>query len=1106
MTLEEAIRSRILVLDGAMGTALQARGVCCGYEHLNMENTDLVCSVHRAYIEAGADIIETNSFSANRISLRSSQCPYSAYDLAFNAAVCARRAADSADRKIYVAGSVGPTGQSLSVGTSADDPSFRSCTYDEMESAYEEQIGALVKGGADCILLETCFDALNTKAAVSAVEAVGNGIPVMISVTASDLSGRTLTGQTLEAFYLSVRHCPNLIAFGMNCSMGVEQMSPLVGQIASFSACPVIFYPNAGLPDRLGEYTDTPELMASRIRDLAAAGCLNIVGGCCGTTPKHISAIASAVKGLLPHKAAAKREFAVCGLEPVRIDPSVGFINIGERTNVAGSRKFARLIEEKNYGEALQVAVGQVEGGADIVDVNMDDPMLDSASEMRTFLRYAAAEPSVARSAVMIDSSHWDTIVEGLKNCQGRCIVNSISLKDGEEEFLRRASFIREMGASMVVMAFDEEGQAVTFGRKRDICRRSYALLTGIGVDPADIIFDCNILSIGTGISEHARFGIDFIEAVRWIKENLPGALTSGGLSNLSFAFRGNNRVREAMHSVFLYHAIRAGLDMAIVNPGMLEMYDDIDLELRNAIEDVIFDRDADAVSRLVALASGLSDAKRNEEKREEESGKSAQTRLSSAVVRGDDSRLEELTETCLRELGEAVRVIEGPLMDGMREVGERFSHGKMFLPQVVKSARTMRNAVSILSPYMKREKSSSSRPKFLIATVEGDVHDIGKNITSIVLQCSGFDVVDLGVMVPATEIARKAKEVGASIIGLSGLISPSLHRMEEMCSILASDHSSIPLFVGGAATSLLHTSVRLAPIYRNVHYGGDASMTSVMAKAAVSDPETFMAQESARQESVRAERSAFRPSGKAENEESGGFCPENVQMEDVALQIPEKEKLIGSFDWKMFAAVCRTGSPEPHPENVLRKIEETAQKVRVCARFFPCHREGDNIVSESFSLPMLGGARSLSRFLPERGTSPMGIFAVSVDWHGDDLEEHAVAVTLAETASRMLLARFESMVPEGMKVIMPGIGYPCCPDHSLKRDILPLLPDMGISLTSSCAMIPEASILGLVIIHGNASYSDIRSLSAREIEAYATGRGMSREEAQLFLGHLEGV
>ena len=1107
------LKDRILILDGAMGTMIQ-RHFIGDNETLNLDNPQLIQSIHREFIDAGADIIETNSFGANRISQQEYGRAEEAGEMAYAAARIARAAADGASRRVYVAGSVGPTGQSLTLPSDASDLTFRKYSFDDLVEVYAEQISALQRGGADIIQLETCFDALNAKAAIYAMERMSCDLPVIISATVSDRSGRTLTGQTLEAFYTSVKHCPNLAAFGINCALGAAQMKDLATEIASFSSHPLIFYPNAGIPDETGSYNDTPEAMASVMAELGKAGLLNIAGGCCGTTPAHIAAVAAALQGCAPRALPQRPLPAVSGLETVKIDRTSNFTNIGERTNVAGSRKFARLISEGKYQEALQVASDQVDGGAVVIDINMDDAMLDSEAQMRTFLRYIASEPSVGRAAIMIDSSHFNTIETALKNVQGRSIVNSISLKDGQEEFLRRARFINRMGASMVVMAFDEQGQAETFDRKVEICKRSYDLLTGAGIPAQDIIFDPNILSIGTGIESHARFCVDYIEAVRWIKDNLPGALTSGGVSNLSFAFRGKNVIREAMHSVFLYHAIEAGLDMAIVNPQMLQVYDQIDPQLLKAVEDLLFDRDPGATERLIAYAQSLeqtSDAPT--QSTQPQDNMSPEEKICRALVKGGSPTLEADLLKALETAGDPVRLIEGPLMKGMEQVGDLFASGKMFLPQVVRSAKVMQDAVTILQPYMRQSETDSDRPTIVIATVKGDVHDIGKNITSIVLQCSGFKVIDLGVMVPAEDILAKAREVSASIIAVSGLITPSLFRMEELCRKMAEEGFTQPLFVGGAAASAVHTAVKLAPLYHNVHYGADASASAVMAKKYMADPEAFIRKDDEEHARLRALRSSA-PAAKDASIGTAPDCYPAAVPPEIPLQERPATDYLKDFDWKTFNAVCRV--PEAQARQFRAQAEEyladAGLKVRTCVRYFKCFKDGDDIVSQdgTVRLPMLrqGSAPrlSLSDFFPQSGNpSWMGVFCITVS--GDDaqgLVEHAARVTLAETASVWLQDSVQGQMAPGLRLIAPGIGYACCPDHSLKRDILALLPDMGVTLTDSCSMVPEATVCGLLIAHKDAAYHNIRNVKPSDLAAYIQKRGFTPEQASLFLSHLE--
>lgn len=1143
--IRSALAERILILDGAMGTMLQKEGLTGNSESFCLTHPEAIEKIHRAYIDAGADIIETNSFSANSISQAEYGTSDQAYAMALAAARIARKAADDAGRDVWVAGSIGPTGKSLSLPQDINDPAFRPYSFDDMAAAFEEQIRGLLEGGVDLLLMETCFDALNTKAAIYALERIGADIPVMISVSCGDRSGRTLTGQTMEGFYRAVQHAP-LLSFGLNCSLGGDALFPLIEEVSQWAGCAVSCYPNAGLPNEMGEYDESPATTAEHVRRMAQAGLVNIVGGCCGTTPEHIRAIADAVRELAPRAICEKDEpLVVSGLEAVSIDKkSSNFTNIGERTNVAGSRKFAKLIAAEDYDTALQVAAGQIEGGASVIDINMDDAMLDSTREMSRFLRHISGDPAVSKAAIMIDSSHWETIVEGLKNAQGKCIVNSISLKEGEEAFIAKAREIKALGAAVVVMAFDEEGQATTYERKINICERAYKLLTEkVGMNPHDIIFDVNVLSIGTGIAEHALYGVDFIEAVRWIKENLPGALTSGGISNLSFAFRGNNQVREAMHSVFLYHAISAGLDMGIVNPGMLKVYDDIEPSLLTAVEDVILNRDEGATERLIAKAQeALAATEQASEATAEVASGSAAERLAGALIKGGSSTLEADLMECLGELGSASAVIEGPLMDGMAKVGELFGDGKMFLPQVVKSAKVMKTAVAILQPYIESAADQSgNKPKVVIATVKGDVHDIGKNITAIVLSCNGFEVIDLGVMVPKETILAKAEEVSADLIFASGLITPSLHQMEELCREMTLRGMTTPLFIGGATTSALHTAVKLAPLYGHVFYRADASASAVLASRMMSDREQCEAEEHAAQQKLR---DLYVSGGqKVISSKPNTYSPDTYlhgkHFEDIPARELSIDEVMPYFDWKMFQAVWGIKADTDPRSPQLRKlladgtslIEQLKQRsgcrIMISARFDACHTEEDWIVAEEFSLPMLrqhgNGAKSLADFVAPisyGSDSPMGMFAISVhrahpagqcdcsacsaDY--EPLLERSIRVCLAEAASSWLDAQLQSTCPAGFKVIKPAAGYASCPDHTLKRDILHLLPgaqQLGIQLTDSCAMIPDASICGLIFVHPEACYPDIRRIPQAAIDAYARQRGMSADEQSAFLSHL---
>ncbi len=1194
------LSKRILILDGAMGTMLQRKGLQGNSESFNLTNPETIGEIHNEYIEAGADIITANSFSANSISQSEYNLSEKAGQMAEAAARIARKAAGEAPRKIWVAGSVGPTSKSLSLAQNINDPIFRPYSFDGMAEAFEVQIRGLVKGGVDLLLFETCFDALNTKAALYAIGHIpeASDIPIMISASMSDRSGRTLTGQTMEAFYRSVQHCSPL-SFGLNCSLGAEEMIPLIAEVASFATCAVSCYPNAGLPNEMGEYDETPSQMAESVRKMALAASVNIVGGCCGTTPEHIKAVAEAVKGISPRAIPEPDDVLyVSGLESVAVDRKNNFTNVGERTNVAGSRKFAKLIAAGDYETGLQIAAGQIENGAGIIDINMDDAMLDSRLEMEKFLRYVSNDPAVAKAAIMIDSSHWETLVTGLKNAQGKCIVNSISLKEGEEIFIEKAREIKALGAAIIVIAFDEEGQATTYDRKVEICRRAYSLLTSkVGVRPCDIIFDVNVLPVGTGIPEHSRYGIDFIEAVRWIKGNLPGCRTSGGISNLSFSFRGNNTVREAMHSVFLYHAISAGLDMGIVNPGMLRVYDEIEPGLLKCVEDVILDSDAEATDRLIEKASrimvekdavgvgsgseraeatyasrpirvkgrltlsdpeptgadsgNISSANGNSAVGDSSSASmvaepveaAVEERLVRALVKGDSSGLERDINECLTLYDKPVEIIDGPLMSGMARVGELFGAGKMFLPQVVKSAKTMKNAVALLQPYIEERggESEVKKPRIVFATVKGDVHDIGKNITEIVLSCNGFEIVDLGVMVPKETILEKAAECSADLIGVSGLITPSLYQMEEICKEMTARGLDTPLLVGGAAASALHTAVRLAPLYGHVFYGQDASASAVLANQLITDREGTEAAEHKKQEHLRElyAQSSQKKAGHKPVEPFPAFSFIKGEpfgnISGKRLGIEEVEPF---FDWNMFAAIWGIKSGTGHDE--LRKLRADAHKeidrlkngnacrITISARFDGCHSEGDDIVSKDFRLPMLRqeGERSLADFVPPKEygfESPMGMFAISVrtESHPSGCDcpacgteygpmlTRAVRLTLAEAASEWLSRHIHKELPSefsGAKVIKPAAGYSSCPDHTLKRDILRLLPEserLGITLLDSCAMIPDASICGLIFIHPDATYPEIRRVSQKAIDEYARRRGMSDSEKARFLGHL---
>ena len=792
---------------------------------LCLTRPDVVRDIHKAYFDAGADIVETNTFNANAISQQDYDTEKLAYEINLEAAKIAKStAALFSDKPRFVAGALGPTNRTASLSPSVNDPGFRNINFDELKDAYYDQARGLLEGGVDLFLIETVFDTLNCKAALYAIrellEKQSRDIPVLVSGTITDASGRTLSGQTVDAFWHSIRHA-NLTAVGLNCALGAEQIRPWLDELSAAADTYAFVYPNAGLPNEFGEYDETPEAMAVIIKEFSESGLVNLVGGCCGTTPDHIKAIAGAVADVEPRKIPKLDSLTkLSGLEPVTIRPDSNFVNVGERTNVTGSARFRSLIKEDNYEEALSVARQQIENGAQVIDVNMDEGLLDSEKAMETFLRMIASEPDIAKVPVMVDSSKWSVLEKGLKNLQGKGIVNSISMKEGVEEFKRQANVIKKYGAAVIVMAFDEEGQADTYDRKVNICTRAYNILTEeIRFPPEDIIFDLNIFAVATGIEEHNEYAKAFIDATRTIKETLPRVHISGGVSNLSFSFRGNDGIREAMNSAFLYHAVQAGMDMGIVNAGQLAVYDDINQDLKERVEDVLFNRREDATERLVEIAEEYRGVKRSQEKDLSWRENSVAKRLSYALVKGVVDFIEDDTEEARQQFDRPIEVIEGPLMDGMNVVGDLFGAGKMFLPQVVKSARVMKKAVSHLLPYIEKEKdelgiTGKSNGKIVMATVKGDVHDIGKNIVGVVLGCNGYDVIDLGVMVPSDKILSTARDEGADIIGLSGLITPSLDEMVHVAAEMERLEFDIPLLIGGATTSRTHTAVKIEGNY----------------------------------------------------------------------------------------------------------------------------------------------------------------------------------------------------------------------------------------------------------------------------------------------------
>ena len=873
MTIRDSIKERILILDGAMGTMIQGykltemdfRGnlellQMLNYQGnndmLNLTRPDIIEDIHRRYLKAGADIISTNTFSAQRISQADYHMEDFSYDIALQGAKLARKCADeysTTNKPRFVAGSIGPTNKTCSMSPDVSDPAKRDLTYDTLFHAYSEQVEAMIKGGIDAILIETIFDTLNAKVAIDAslseMRKVGIDLPIMLSVTITDLSGRTLSGQTLEAFLASISSYP-IFSVGLNCSFGAEQMRPYIKELASKAPYYISIYPNAGLPNSMGEYDETTEIMVPQMRTYVDEGLVNIIGGCCGTTDEFIAGYTQIVKDKLPHvPTPVSKEMILSGLEQFRLTPEITFVNVGERCNVAGSRKFLRLIKERNYEEALTIARKQVDDGALVLDINMDDGLLEAKDEMVHFVNMISSEPEIARVPLMIDSSDWDVVVAALKCVQGKSIVNSISLKEGEETFIRHAKDVLRYGAAVVVMCFDEEGQATSFERRIEIASRAYKILTEqVGIQAKDIIFDPNILAICTGMKEHNNYAVEFIRATEWIKKNLPGAHISGGVSNLSFSFRGNNYIREAMHAVFLYHAIQVGMDFGIVNPATKITYADIPQDELKIIEDVVLDREEGADEKLIELANKILAQKdilkqngKESNQQEEWRNSSLEDRLVYALRKGISNYLNDDINEALEKYSNAVSIIEGPLMRGMNEVGDLFGAGKMFLPQVVKTARTMKDAVAILQPYIEKEKvgGKATAGKVLLATVKGDVHDIGKNIVGVVMACNNYEVIDMGVMVPADKIIKKAKEECVDLIGLSGLITPSLHEMVNDVIAFKEAGLHIPVMVGGATTSKLHVALKIAPLYdAPVVWVKDASVNPSIAASLLNEAE----------------------------------------------------------------------------------------------------------------------------------------------------------------------------------------------------------------------------------------------------------------------------
>ena len=1165
--LTEILKQRVLILDGAMGTMLQRRHLteadfrgdrfkdhACmlagNNDILSLTRPEIIADIHRQYLEAGADIIETNTFSSNAISQADYQLEGIAQEMSEAGVRIAREAADAfmkehPERRCFVAGVLGPTNRTSSMSPDANNPGYREVTFDRLVSIYMEQTESLIRGKADLILVETAFDTLNVKAALFAIENIfqqqGTRLPIMVSVTLSDASGRTLSGQTLEAFWNSISHA-NLFSVGMNCALGAAELRPHIRELSSLA--PDIYiscHPNAGLPNAFGEYDVTPEQNAEIVGDFVRQGWVNIVGGCCGTNPDFIRAIAEKVQGVSPRKLAPREHVThLSGLDPLTITPSMNLINVGERTNVAGSKKFLRLIQEGQFEEALSVARHQVENGAKIIDVNMDDGLLDAKKSMHDFLNLIGSEPEIARVPVMVDSSNWDVIETGLKCLQGKGVVNSISLKEGEEVFLDHARKIRRYGAAVVVMAFDEKGQAVTLERKIEICTRAYHLLTEkAGFPPEDIIFDPNVLTIGTGMKEHDNYAVWFIEAVRYIKKNLPYAKTSGGISNLSFAFRGNNVIREAIHTVFLYHAVQAGLDMAIVNAAQLGVYEDLDPEFRKLTEDLVLNRTDQASEKLLKYVEtkGQTVSAKGKEDTDAWRKLPVKERLSMSLVKGITDFLEPDIQEISGLYPDPVKIIEGPLMDGMKRVGELFGAGKMFLPQVVKSARVMQKAVNILTPLINDSSSlkSQTKKKVLMATVKGDVHDIGKNIVGVILKCNHYEVIDLGVMVPCEDIINAAKEHKVDAIGLSGLITPSLAQMEHVAEEMQRAGFKIPLIVGGATTSDVHTAVKIAPLYDYpVVHVSDASLISNVLENLFNhrNHPVYVRELRIKQAELRKEyeealaRRVLIPIEQARAnafKSAPDYVPVKPAFEGIREFTPSIEELLPLIDWTFFFHAWEIRGHYPQilekPEAlelfndaqllVKKMISENRIHPKGVLGFFPAYSQGDSIVicdkyilpTWRQQIPQPEGEHNLALadFILPKGRTPDWIGALAVtagtgigelaqQFHDEGDDYNSI---LTKTIGDRFAEAFAEYVHQKAREawgcpndpergIRPAPGYPSSPEHSQKELIFKLLEvpqRVGITLTESYMMNPASSVSAWLFSHPQAQYFDVAAI-----------------------------
>lgn len=1187
----DLMSKRILILDGAMGTQIQKEGLTeedfrgdrfkdhgqplqGNNDILVLTQPEIIKNIHRDFLNAGADLIETNTFNSTVVSQEDYGTEDLVYELNYQGAKIAKEVCDeitalNPDKPRFVVGSIGPTSRTLSISPDVNNPGYRNIDFDTLKNDYLVGIRALIEGGSDILLIETVFDTLNAKACIYAVkeyfEECGQEYPVMISGTITDASGRTLSGQTATSFYYSVIHA-DPISIGFNCALGAEDLKPHLEDVGNVAWCGVSSHPNAGLPNEFGEYDQDPDFMAAIIKEFAEDGLLNIVGGCCGTSPDHIKAIADSIEGIKPRsiKKDPHNSFFT-GLEHLVLNENSLFQNVGERNNVTGSRKFARLIREKKYEEALEVSRSQVENGADIIDVNLDEAMLDSKEEMKIFLNLIASEPDISKVPLMIDSSKWEVIEQGLKCVQGKAIVNSISLKEGEEKFLHYANEIRKYGAAAIIMAFDEVGQADTAERKIEICTRSYKLLTEkINFPPEDIIFDPNILAIATGIEEHNNYAVDFINAVGEIKKTLPHARISGGVSNVSFSFRGNNPVREAIHTVFLYHAIKQGMDMGIVNAGQLGVYDEIPKELLPLVEDVVLNRNEDATDKLIdAAASFVSSGKSSAEDlswREEP----VEKRLIHAMVKGLTTYIEEDVEEVRLKCDKAIEVIEGPLMAGMDRVGDLFGAGKMFLPQVVKSARVMKQAVAILMPYIEAEKTgeSTSKGKVLMATVKGDVHDIGKNIVGVVLQCNNYEVIDLGVMVPCEKILKVAKEENVDLIGLSGLITPSLDEMVHVARELDKSGMEIPLFIGGATTSKIHTAVKIAPATKNpAVYVPDASRTvgvlnSILNKASgkayakkIADEYQDLREKREKRE-IKRELLSLKDADRLKFEIKKDYIPPVPSYTGVKHYTDIKpESLVDYIDWTFFyyAWGLKAGTEEAvkllkDGKEMLNKI---LHKISVSAYvgFFPAvtkdntihitlddgsvvtyptlRQQEKNYKELCFSLSdyILSDTREERDYIGMfAGTAGIGLEALLEEYKDDDYHlmlvktlSYRLAEALSEYLHRIVRINTWGYAPDEntsiqelhkghYKTIRPAPGYGCCPDHREKELLFKALGVNDITLTESFMMEPVSSVCGYYFSHPESEYFSVGKIGQDQVKSYAKARKEKPEDQNKWL------